>query len=240
MSIHERALDRLVASLLDRRRHRCGRPDCPICGGRRFEAAPAGRVPAPPATARRVGTPRSGTREGPLSLDDWGGWRNGVVLKDLIAAALHLDARMAERGGGGGKPVPRDLLAAIPPALWPYFSVTSGLYRIEVAGQPVPVDIGMVVSQVPGFRILKHFRPAARIRSGAARHGGKGRYDARVGAPRKFVPGENAAVVHLGHFRRKLLWQGRPDRRILHAYEILLQRRERARTYNPATWTFED
>ncbi len=238
MAYHDRRLDRIVLHVQPGRRCRCGAARC-RCG--LVEAA----APRPPATATRLGTPRTGTREGPLTLHDWGGWGSGVILKELVAAARYVDSEMATRFGTTKRstplPVPRDLLNRVPPAFHPYFTRTGTLYRIETKGQPVPVDIGMVTSQVAGFRLLKHFVPPAQVLSGAAKYGGAGRYAVKRGTPpRRLIADAAAAAVHLGRFRKRLHWRGRPDRRLLHAYEILLQWQERTRTYNPQSWTFED
>lgn len=232
MSYHDRALDQLMVHVLRSRRCGCGRRSC-RCGGRRFEAAAAPPRPSPPIPNRPVGAPSAPARPaGLLCLEDWAGWSNGVVLADLLAAGRYLDQQM--RAVRAAHPTTA-MLSQIPPGLRPYFSRGLRLYRIQVRGQRNPVDIGMVVSTPPGFRLMRHFLPAAAILSPAIRN-----ISGRFGRLRRLVRDDANAVVHLGRFRRPLRWGRTGDRRVLHAYEIILQRQERTQTYNPRTWTFED
>ncbi|WP_094023433.1 hypothetical protein [Maliponia aquimaris] len=189
-------------------------------------------APALPSFPLHPGIPAApGTPAGQLVLRDWGGWGNGVRLSNLLRAAAWLDETMkhARRARPSA-----EMIRRLPVRLRPFFRPGLRLYRISLGGRIRPIDIGMTTIPA-GFRVLKHFTPPSQIRSPSIRKG-KGRYSQM--SPR--VPDRSKAMVHLSTFKKPLRYGTTGDRRMLHAYEIVLQRQERTDTYAPRTWTFEE
>lgn len=254
MAYHDLELDRITRRLAGGHKSGCTCQRCRRCARRR-----AARFEAPLQPAR-VDT-RVGTAPGAISLPEWRGWRAGVSLYDILKLANRVDILLK-----AVRPQPKTPPRAMLDAAWRahtgqstgmplpfryYFIRTAMVYRIGRVGQTVEaIDVGMTTSTPVAFRMMAHFMPRNRLSTAVGRV--SGRHMGLLVGVRGKIP-QNSATgvvsvpralrgfqVHIGRFSPKLLHRGGTDIRYMHAFEIVLQRRERTRTYNRRSRTFED
>lgn len=252
MSRHSVLLDRITAGVAHGRVCRCGR-----CR-QRSRGLPRARFEAtsPASVDETAGTP-----SGPIPLPEWRGWRAGVSLYDILKLANHVDILLKKARPQPKRP-PRAMLdtawrnftgrsGAMPSRFRYYFIGTTIVYRIGRVGEArQAIDVGMTDRTPVAFRMLAHFMPSNRLSTPVGRVRGRhlGRF---VGLNGKIPQNSKTGVasvptklrgyqVHLGRFSSKLVHGGGADIRYTHAFEIALQRRERTRTYNRRSRTFED
>ena len=258
MTLHDRALDHMVARLVENP-GRCHGTGC-RCARCRHDAVEAG----PSAVVSgRYGTPAT-----TFTLTDWKGWTAGVGLKDLLELTEKVDVALGgrirrndairftgavldegwRRFAGRSEPMPARFRG--------YFVRSQNLYRIGPAGDRTHATyIGMTAPLPVALRVFRHMTAGSAAATGNLpsylRKGGSGVYRRIKTSPvRRIVPGTLAVpgamanyVVHIGAFSRKFVWDGNADNRFLHVYESLLQRRELRRTAYRATshrWTFDE
>lgn len=171
-------------------------------------------VPAPGATPAGAGG---------SVLPGWLGWSPPVRLSTL----LRLGSKVAKARKSGRS------IDFVPARLRPFLQKGHALYRVSTPGSDnrQPLTIGQLQqgNSVAG-RMRQH---AGRGRTGARKHGVSSGGDPKATAalqgldPRK-------VLVQMGRVSRPDI-----DARLMHAYEIWLQNRERIRLYEPSTRTFE-
>ena len=158
-----------------------------------------------------LATPRGA---GGRDLPGWQGWSAPVTL----SALLRLGAKVAE-ARRRGRPI-----TFVPGALQPFFRNGHALYRVSTAGRGrgMPLSIGQVTAT---SNVARRMRQHAGVIAGG---------DPKVTAALKGQD-PRKVLVQFGRVNRDSL-----NARLMHAYEIWLQDRERIRLYEPNTRTFDE
>ena len=181
-----------------------------------------------------------------MPLPDWKGWSDPVRLSEVLKVAQAVDRHLATTRGPktrGGRPkIPDDL---VPRKLKPFFTPTQQVYRVSVPGDDRPTDIGQTGIGV-GLRLYQHYTPVDQIQSDQLKrvqYARRGRR--RVKTYRDLGNAKLREILKTADpnqvaIQRSVVPGTAADRRWLHHHEIVLQKGEKTRLYDPNTTTFED
>ncbi|MEM7489372.1 MAG: hypothetical protein AAF390_09645 [Pseudomonadota bacterium] len=188
-----------------------------------------------------------GTPAGALPLPGWKGWRGRLPLPRLLKLAHYLRTKRLVRSNNANLDKAWRAVTGnsgpMPSAVRPFFRKgAQTLYRVGHKTKPSKaVHIGMAPSATAASRLSKHM-------SG---HYKGSKVHSTIGSPAIKVVGGvlqipsamNDYVVHVGRVSPRLTAAGKPDYRMLHVYETLLQKRElpvAAYRKIAKSWSFED